>query len=432
MTDTVAYVARRGVIDGVELADPYVEVDGAGIIVRTASGDAPPVVVDLGPSLLLPGMVSAHSHAFQRTIRGRTQRRGATDPSSFWSWRQAMYQAAATLDADAFEAATFACYREMLRAGITWVGEFHYVHHQPGGAPYPDPNELSWRVVRAAERAGIRLTLLEVYYARGGPDRALEPAQRRFHDASVGAYLDRVEALRAAGVHVGLAPHSVRAVPAPDLAALAEHAARFNLPLHIHLSEQPAENEACQAEHGCSPAELLARVGALARPRGLTAVHAVHLTEHDRALLAEQIVCACPTTEADLGDGIVAASELAAAGTALCLGSDSNSIIDLIQEARLLEMHERLRTGRRLCLGGPERPPALAALDAATAHGALALGASHGGARLAVGEPFDACVIDLTHPTLADVAPEHALDAALLAGTAAAVRATFVGGSRVH
>jgi formimidoylglutamate deiminase len=432
--DRVAYTAAYGLVDDEWVAAPWFEVDAAGEIVRAQSGrpaDAPAIVHDLGRALLLPGMVDAHSHAFQRQIRGATHRRGAHDPSSFWSWREAMYRAANSLDPEAVFSASRDCFREMLRAGITCVGEFHYLHHAPDGAPYADPNELSRQVVRAAAEVGIRLVLLEVYYARAGAGRPPLPEQRRFCDGSVDAYLRRVDVLRGEGVALGVAPHSVRAVPADALRELAAYAHAHALPLHAHVSEQPQENAECRAEHGCTPVALLAETGCLGRPGGFTAVHAIHLAEADFAELAGQQVCACPTTEADLGDGIIPASEHLRRGVRLALGSDSNAVVDLVQEARLLEMHERLRTRARLCLADASGQVGRALLDIATRGGALALGRPELG-RLRVGAPFDACTFDLGHPTLAHLDPTDALDAALLSGTAAVVDRVFVGGHRLR
>jgi formimidoylglutamate deiminase len=428
----VAYTAAHGLLGDAWVDAPYVEVDADGIVVRVHAGapaDPQPILHDLGRALLLPGMVNAHSHAFQRGIRGATHVRGAHDPSSFWSWREAMYRAATSHDPESIYRVTLACYREMLRAGITCVGEFHYLHHAPDGRPYADPNELSRQVIRAAQVAGIRLVLLEVYYARAGAGREALPEQRRFCDGSVDAYLRRIEVLRGEGVAIGIAPHSVRAVPREALRELADHAARHGLPMHAHVSEQPQENAECLAEHGCSPTALLAATGCLTRTGGFTAVHAIHLEAADFALLAGQHVCACPTTEADLGDGIIPATDHLRGGVHLALGSDSNAVIDLIQEARLLEMHERLRTRSRLCLADARGQLGRNLLHMATRGGAAALGRPELG-QIRVGAPFDACTVDLGHPVLADLEPAHALDALLLSGTAAAIDRVFVGGQR--
>lgn len=432
---TVVYRAESGVLEGAWVDAPWLAVDEAGTIVATghAGGpeDAPPpeaIVHDLGPVMLLPGLVNAHSHAFQRAIRGATHRRGASDPSSFWSWREAMYRCATALNPEGVYAITRRAYAEMLRAGITCVGEFHYLHHQPDGRLYDDPNELSRQILRAADDVGIRVVLLEVLYLRAGHDQPPLPEQRRFQDADVDAYLRRVDDLRTAGVPVGLAPHSIRAVPKDALHDAVQYAHRHDLPLHTHLSEQPRENEECRAEHGASPARVFADAGACARPRGFTAVHAVHTDADDHRVLAGQHVCACPTTEADLGDGILPSVELRAAGVELALGSDSNAVIDLVQEARLLEMHDRLRGQARLRLCDAEGSLGLPLLRAATEAGASSLGVGATAGRLCVGRPFDAFTVDLRDPFFEGVSGEHRLDALMCAGTARAVRHVFVGG----
>ncbi|MEE9386829.1 MAG: formimidoylglutamate deiminase [Nannocystaceae bacterium] len=415
---------------------PYIEVAADGTIVAIESRPPPPgtsIVRDLGPVLILPGFVNAHSHAFQRLIRGATGRRASTDPSSFWSWRSAMYEAAASLDPEALFGATCACYREMLRAGITCVGEFHYIHHQRNGHRYDNPNELGQCIISAAADTGIRLTLLEVYYSRAGHNLAALPEQLRFCDGSVPAYLARIDRLRELAEHgaftLGLAPHSVRATTAEELGELSVYARQHDLVVHAHVSEQPLENAQCHAEYGKSPTQVFADAGMLLRPRSFTAVHAVHINADDRRLLADQSVCACPTTEADLGDGIVPASDLLACGVNLCLGTDSNAVIDLVQEARLLEMGERLRLGQRLCLQGADGRVAPILLAAATTGGATSLGRRDLG-QLAVAAPFDAVCFDLQHVSLVDVPRPWVCDSLMLHGSAAAVTQVYVGGEQ--
>jgi formimidoylglutamate deiminase len=440
--DRLAFAASLGwlEIEGVArlVERPFVVVDrSSGRILAVHAGvpdpeHRPPLVHDLGRALLLPGFVNAHSHAFQRGIRGVTQRSSSTDPSSFWSWRQAMYAAANALDPEGVHAQTRACFAEMLARGITCVGEFHYLHHDPEGRPYADPNELSKQIIRAADEVGIRLVLLEVYYARAGVDqRGPLPEQRRFCDGSVDAYLERLDDLRSSnpGIRLGITPHSVRAVRAAELGLLAAYADTHELPIHSHVSEQLLENQQCHAEHGRTPTQVFADAGCLARPHAFTAVHAIHVSAGDRSLLADQQVCACPSTEADLGDGIVPAREFLAGGTTLALGSDSNAVIDLVQEARLLEMHERLRDQARLILRDDEGRVAPVLLAAATTGGARALARPELG-RLAVGSPFDAAVVDLDHRMLAGVPADSTLDALLLAGTAEPISQVWVGGKR--
>lgn len=427
------YSVSAAVLDGALLSEPTIEVDAQGIITAiygdAAAAPAELPRYDLGRRLLLPGLVNAHSHAFQRTIRGATHRRRAGDPSDFWSWREAMYGAAQGFDPEGLYRATKACYSEMLAAGITCVGEFHYLHHQVDGAPYDDPNELSRQIIRAASEVGVRLVLLEVFYRRAGAGKAPLPEQRRFCDRSVDAYLRRVDDLRSAGVVVGLAPHSIRAVAVDELRELADYARAHDLVVHAHVSEQPRENEECVAEHGKTPTAAFADAGCLDRPRRFTAVHAVHVDVGDRGLLGTQHVCACPTTEADLGDGIVPAIDHRRAGATIALGSDSNAVIDLIQEARFLEMNERLRTGARICLAEGRGGLGIDLLGAATEGGASSLG-QPGLGRLACGRPFDAFTVDLDHRLLADVEHAHLVDALMLAGSAAPVDQVFVGGTR--
>lgn len=427
MTET-AYVAPWALIDGALRRDVRFDVDADGRITNIGRADEPRdarMRRSLGNALWLPGFVNAHSHAFQRGIRGQTHRR-APGENSFWSWRTAMYQAANSLDPEGLYAITKSAFAEMLRAGITHVGEFHYVHHQPGGTPYDDPNELSWRVVQAARDVGIRLTLLEVFYARAGAGKDPLPEQRRFCDANVDAYLARVDALRAQGVDVGITPHSIRAASVEQIRELVTYAQTHDLVVHTHLSEQPRENEECRAEHGTTPAGAFERCGAFERARRFTAVHATHLVAEDFTRLATQSVCACPTTEADLGDGILDAARLADGGTSLSLGSDSNAIIDLVQEARLLEMDDRLARGARCRLNDASGALGPVLAEAATRGGATALGSP--GSGLNVGESFDAVAVDLDHPFFDHVPPEHALDALFTAGTSAPIRQVVVHG----
>ena len=438
MVQPRTHVAAWGVLDGELRPEVRIDVDAEGCIVAVgtrsdlASRPMFDVVRDHGPMMLLPGFVNAHSHAFQRAIRGAAHARSQHDPSSFWSWREAMYQCATSLEPEDVYAVTRRAYAEMVAAGITCVGEFHYLHHRADGRPYDDPNELSLQVAAAAADVGIRLVLLEVHYARAGQGQPPLPEQRRFCDGSVEAYLSRVDALRSRGLQVGIAPHSVRAVPRSHLEPLVAYAHRHNLPIHMHVSEQPRENEECAREHGMSPVQLLSEVGAMDRTEGLTAVHAIHIDDDDRRRLTTQTVCACPTTEADLGDGIVGARALTEAGVGLALGSDSNAVIDLIQEARLLEMHERLQSQARLRLNDERGRLGLSLLEMATLGGARALGCADRLGFFDVGRLFDAALVDLRHPFLQGLAPAHALDAVFASGTGEVVRRTIVGGRELE
>lgn len=288
---------------------------------------------------------NCHSHAFHRALRGRPG--GAND---FWSWRREMYQLAGVLDPDLMYRLARATYREMALAGISSVGEFHYVHHRGNGKPYDEPHAMEEALIAAARDAGIRMCLLDTCYLAAGFDQPPGGVQLRFSDGDAEAWASRVSDLaaryRTAGdVVIGAAIHSVRAVPADQLAIVAQ--ALPEAPLHVHVSEQPAENQACRRATGRTPAQLLAEAGVWT-PR-TTAVHATHLTESDIATLgsAGVFVCFCPTTEAHLADGIGPSVELRDAGARLSLGSDSNTVIDMFAEARALEMHERLRSLRR-------------------------------------------------------------------------------------
>jgi len=315
---------------------------------RVESG-APPAGQDVRlPGLVLPGFANTHSHAFHRALRGRTHDDGGT----FWTWRERMYALARRLEPASYQLLARAVYAEMALAGISAVGEFHYLHHRPDGSSYPDPNAFGHALTQAAAEAGIRLTLLDTCYLSGGlgPDghHQLDDVQRRFSDGSAAGWQQRVALLTEAesdAVRVGAAIHSVRAVPADQLSEVVT--AATGRPLHAHVSEQPAENEATQAHYGCSPTELLARHG-FGGPLH-TAVHATHLSAADIELYGRtrtNISC-CPTTERDLADGIGPAPELAAAGARLSLGSDQNASVDLLEEARALESDARLASLRR-------------------------------------------------------------------------------------
>jgi formiminoglutamate deiminase len=395
--------------------DVLIEVADGRItgVTALAAGTGPAAGVEvLGdavrlPGLTLPGLANAHSHAFHRALRGRTHG-GRGD---FWTWREQMYAVAARLDPDSYLALARAAYAEMALAGISCVGEFHYLHHAPDGRSYADPNAMSAALVEAAAQAGIRITLLDTCYLASTVDgQPLTGRQRRFGDGDALRWADRAAAFTPDGTHarVGAAIHSVRAVPAEQLATVAAWADRRGAPLHVHLSEQPAENDACRAVHGCSPTRLLADHGALGPTT--TAVHATHLTSRDLALLGESRTgaCLCPTTERDLADGLGPARLLAEAGSSLSLGSDSHAVVDLFEEARAVELDERLRTRRRGHFGPAEL------LDAATAAGHAALGWTDAG-RIAVGARADLVTVRLDSARTAGVPPVGAFFAATAA-----------------
>jgi formimidoylglutamate deiminase len=330
-------------------------------------------------TLTLPGFVNAHSHAFQRVLRG------SVEGEDFWGWRESMLDVARGLTPEQVRSGYVQAYREMLAAGYTAVGEFHYL-----GLPE------AHAVVEAAAEAGIELVLLLAAYGRGGLER--------FRQASPSDYLVQLESVRATGVRVGLAPHSVRACPRDWLEELGAYAAREELPLHVHADEQPREIEECVAEHGVRPIELLAETGCLG-PR-TTVVHATHANARELDLLAEAgaRVCVCPTTEANLGDGFVPAEEICTRGIGICIGSDSNVRIDPLEELRELEGVARRRTLRRNVL---------------SVSTLLCCGADEGAASLGL-ERWADVEVDLEHPALAGVEPEH-VHAALVFGCGADV-----------
>jgi formiminoglutamate deiminase len=386
---------------GGERPDPGVVVraDGERIATVEAGIAVPPLGAERLDGLTLPGLANAHSHAFQRALRGRTQ----SGRGDFWRWREAMYDLAARLDPDLYRALARATYAEMALAGITCVGEFHYLHHGPGGARYGEPNAMGEALLDAAAAAGIRITLLDTVYLTSTVDGApLEGVQRRFGDRDLDAWRNRVAALRPAPHALPAAAlHSVRAVPAAVLSGLSGVR-----PLHLHLSEQRAENEQCLAAHGCTPTELLHRNGVLGPHT--TAVHATHLTDGDIKMLGGTGTgaCLCPTTERDLADGIGPARALADAGSPLSLGSDSHAVIDLFEEARAVELDERLAAERR----GRFTPAEL--LAAAANHAAL--GWDDAGA-LAPGYRADLVAVSMDSVRTAGIDPAQAVFAATAA-----------------
>ncbi|MFF8815844.1 formimidoylglutamate deiminase [Streptomyces pactum] len=399
-----------------------VETGADGRIAAVTGGVAtpPPGAVPLR-GLTVPGLANAHSHAFHRALRGTVQAGSGT----FWTWRDVMYQVASRLTPDSYFTLARAVYAEMALAGITCVGEFHYVHHAPGGTRYADPNAMGEALIEAAAEAGIRITLLDTAYLSAGFGEPPTRPQLRFSDGTADAWAERAAALTGRPhARIGAAVHSVRAVPAPQLATVARWAADRDAPLHVHLSEQTAENDACRAAHGRTPTRLLADHGVLG-PR-TTAVHATHLTDEDIALLGGSGtgVCMCPTTERDLADGIGPAPRVAAAGSPLSLGSDSHAVIDLLEEARAMELNERLNARTR------GHWTAARLLTAATAGGHAALGWD-GAGRIAAGAPADLTTVALDSVRTAGPPPRLAVETAVFAATAADVRHTVVAGRQV-
>jgi formimidoylglutamate deiminase len=395
---------------------------GVGVMVESG------VVVGVGPAsegerlvgrALMPGFMNDHSHAFQRGLRGLVERVDPARPrDDFWTWREKMYALAGELDPVSMREVGRRCYAEMLSAGYTSVTEFHYVHHRPDGTSYEDPNALARAMISAAEDVGIRLLLLPVAYVRGGLPR--------FRDVGLDGFLARVDGLRELAenrplVEIGLAAHSVRAVPREWLQGLARYAHESGLPLHVHADEQPREIEECLEEHGVRPVELLAETGFLG-PR-TTVVHATHADDGELDLIAGHgsSVCACPTTEGNLGDGFLPAEGIMERGIPLSIGSDSHVRIDPFEELREIETNARRLSGRRNVL--------VARGEASPAPWLLRSG--WGRESIEPGAPADFVEIDLTHPVLADVEPD-ALPSALVFGAGSGVVAgAWVAGRKV-
>jgi formiminoglutamate deiminase len=433
---------------GVPLAeDVLIEAQGGrftAVVPGTPAALVPPGTVRL-PGLTLPGLANAHSHAFHRALRGTAAGAGAagTDTGTgtgaaaaadtFWTWRDRMYSVAGRLDPGTYFALARAVYAEMALAGITCVGEFHYLHHGPGGKRYRDPNEMGRVLIAAAAAAGLRITLLDACYLAGGFLPGGEPlplagVQLRFGDGSAAAWAERVsgftrDSLGMVGPHarLGAAIHSVRAVAPDQMPEIMIWSHAHGAPVHAHLSEQPLENAECRAAFGATPAEVLYAAGALG-PRS-TMVHATHLTARDIELLggSRATVCMCPLTEADLADGVGPAPALAAAGSPLSLGSDGHSVIDLVEEARWLELSQRLVSRQR-----GHFTPADQAL-AATASGHACLGWPDAG-EIVPGAYADLVTVPLDSARLAGGAGADPLAALFAAGTAADIRHVVASG----
>lgn len=386
-------------------------------------------IVEVGPATegerllgraLAPGFANDHSHAFQRGLRGRVEHRSPNRPhDDFWSWRERMYELANSLDPESMREVAERCYRKMIAAGYTSVTEFHYVHHRPDGAPYEDPNALAKSVSDAAQSVGIRLLLLPVAYARGGVPR--------FRDESLDTFLERVDSLSKwasdrTGVEVGVAAHSVRAVPREWLERLGEYARSRGVALHIHADEQPREIEECAEEHGMRPLELLAKTGFLT-PR-TTVIHATHADERELDLMAESGagICVCPTTEGNLGDGFLPAKGVLERGIPLSVGSDQHARLDPFEELRELETNARRLAGQRNVLVGPgEYSPTPYLLRA---------GWQREGLRN--GDPADLVELDLTHTEISDVDAEGLTSALVFGADRGVVAASWVAGERVY
>ncbi|HYX27125.1 MAG TPA: formimidoylglutamate deiminase [Pyrinomonadaceae bacterium] len=442
--------------------------DEAGGIVRITPVDklTDERKINLSRRALLPAMINAHSHAFQRVLRGKTEYRSTPssfrgglppaglgssrtrnrgDKDSFWTWREMMYSAATRLSPEDIYDASRMAFLEMSLGGIAAVGEFHYLHHAPDGTPYDDPDLLAKEVIRAARDVGLRIALLRVAYARSGFETEANPRQARFIENDPTIYLKNLEALRASVRHadktsdtawVGVAPHSVRAVHLDYLKEVIDYANKHDLNIHMHVAEQPAEVSACVEEYGRTPIALLQTEGLLSER--FTAVHAIHVTPKAIPSFAETgaMVCACPTTERNLGDGVIPADEYMKHRVPICLGTDSHTQIDLLEDTRELEYHLRLQKLERAVLDGESQASSpgsqrLSArlFDCATVNGARSVGAPNG--TLAAGKAADFFTVDLDDPSITGAAQDDLLSAIVFASSRAAVREVVIGGKPV-
>jgi formimidoylglutamate deiminase len=416
------FIANGGVL---------VSEDGRFLEASEKTENASTRIVDLPGKALLPGFVNVHSHSFQRLIRGKSESR-IVSGKDFWSWRGTMYHAASQLDPqDVYDVARMA-FLEMVLAGTTTIGEFHYLHNAPNGQPYDDPNLLSKQVIAAARSVGVRIVLLRTAYLRSGRELPRDLRQIRFFE-SRSAFLHNMSALlhdssaTQSEVRFGVAPHSIRAVPLPDLIEIAAWSRENKLPLHMHVAEQVAENAACLREYGSTPVQLLSKERLLGAD--FTAVHAIHISRGEIAMLADAnaTICSCPTTERNLGDGIIAADNVMAAGIRVAFGSDSQAQIDPLEDARELDYHLRLEHQERAILDGIEAQTLASRLfDCTTIHGAHALDLPAGG--LTPGLFADFFTVDLNDVSIAGHAAEDLLPIIVFALNRSAIRDVVVNG----
>ncbi|MGB9031378.1 MAG: formimidoylglutamate deiminase [Acidobacteriaceae bacterium] len=408
--------------------------DNGQVLAITAAHTPSDTVVDLPGKALLPGFVNVHSHAFQRLIRGKSESR-AVSGKDFWSWRGTMYHAAAQLDPQQVYDVARMAFLEMVLSGTTTVGEFHYLHTDPHGRRYDDPNLLSRQVIAAAQSVGIRIVLLRSAYLRSGFQLPHDPGQTRFFETTP-EFLANMDALAreypagSADVRLGVAPHSIRAVPLDDVREIAAWARDKKLPLHMHMAEQVAENEACLGEYGATPVALLGEAGLLGPD--FTAVHAIHISADETAVLAGAgaTICSCPTTERNLGDGILAADQVMKAGVRVALGSDSQAQIDPLEDARELDYHLRLTNQQRAILDQiGEQGLAARLFDCATVNGAHALAVPSG--TLAADSYADFFTVDLRDVAIAGSSAEDLLPLVVFGMNRTAIRDVAVNGKLI-
>jgi formimidoylglutamate deiminase len=432
---SIFYQPELMLVDGSFHKDRVLEVGDDGKILSV--GDVSDIATDamvrrLSGCALLPGMIDVHSHSFQRALRGRAESRRRSGPD-FWSWRNSMYRCALALTPEEIYDVARMAFLEMMLAGITTVGEFHYLHRTPQGTVYDDPNLLAKQVIRAAESVGIRIVLLRCAYVRAGFGLPADPGQVRFLEPEADTFVRHAEDLQneigsmASSVSFGLAPHSIRAVPRDYLQAIATWAHAHGMPLHMHVAEQPAEIEASIAEYGVTPFQFLDDLGLLTQD--FTAIHAIHLGPGDieRMARGKITVGACPTTERNLGDGILCADQLIDAGVSIALGTDSHTQTDALENARELESNLRLLHLQRAVLDGRQgRPLASLLFDSATSAGARSLHLETG--TLQPGIPADFFTVDLADASIAGSMPEELLTNIVFSMSRSAIRDVAVDG----
>jgi formiminoglutamate deiminase len=413
-----------------------VRVTGLDGVICSVEVDVDPADDDERHAIAIPGLPNLHSHAFQRAIAGLTERRGPTE-DSFWTWRELMYRFVEGMDPDHLEAITALAFAEMLEAGFTRVGEFHYIHHDKSGVPFADPGELAGRVVAAAAGTGIGLTLLPAFYAHGGFGGSEPSARQRRFVTDLERFGRIMESSRTAvraltGANVGVAPHSLRAVTPEELPGVVALASGG--PVHIHVAEQVREVEECVAWCGRRPIERLFEATAVDDQWCL--VHATHATSWELERIAAEgaVVGLCPLTEASLGDGVFAALEFQTLGGRLGIGTDSNVLLDAGAELRTLEYSQRLaRRSRNVLAGESGHSTGRSLFDGALAGGAQALcgPAARDRVGLAPDAPLDLVSLDAAHPALIERREDEVLDSWIFAAGRDTIDCVWRAGEKV-